>query len=926
MTPTTRVRTTRKNRRNLKVEALGDRITPVLGAFDIPAPVAPGSGYDGVASLWLGTASLLNDHRHILTAAHVGYDFDTQAFGSPNFSVKTAVGDKTFTVPSLKRIPDPGGDDIAVFELAELGPLHVPGYDIYTGSDEKGKVMTQVGFGQTGTGTTGVLWEKDVGVFEGWRIRFQGKSTGGTYSLRLDGDPNHKVVIAHNASASFIESALELLPGINDVVVHKVHQAPNNPYNGSFEVIFKDVDYDNLNVPDLHVEDNVTGAAVTVQKLQDGGAPRQKRKAMNVISVAGDVDGVQRLRNDFDDGTEAANHYGDGLGLGAAEGGGADSDSGSPYFINGKIAGVHKGPIGETGLDGVKDTRDFGEGSSAIRVSTHQQFIKDNLVGQYDLVLNMNHQVWGNDKVADTISVKCVGDQVQIFINGVKRYQDNKAWIKSVKVLGSNDNETITVGKIAPNVDVHVEGGGGNDTINVSGVSAGAVLWAQGDDGDDTFQLGYGDQNLASQIINANIQLYGNDGTDTVRILDTKATDTLPDYTIDELSFHRPFIGPVTYSAEKLALYTKAGGPTGVNVQVNGSDAETVDIFTGSAGDQIRVGDGNWDAIDMLVKVHGGGGNDTITVNDSASIGTDGGIWRGVSYSVYRMNKEGQVDYDGVEHLQLFGGDGDDTIQLYGTPSMTQVVVHTNGGADDFVIGENDLDAIGGNLSLDGGSGRNSVTFNDQSDTGYGQYTVGSYGVSKAYFQASMLHFDNMFLNLHNTGSTVRIDGTPATLNTITGGDGNDQFLLSPTAQNLAQLGGGLILDGKRGMDHVRLYDKNSTDAADELTVTGSTVVRDHFGDLSYDNMENLTLNLGDAANKVDLHGTSAATKVTINGNGGKDIFNVTDAPKSEVLLNGGAGFDIMQWNTGVKPSDLDSGFDLIARVSIEQTDLPLTP
>src|SRR5688572_14253223 len=56
---------------NLGLEVLEDRVVPIVGAYSIPAPVAPGTGYDGVVQVNGGTGSLLTTGRHILTAAHV---------------------------------------------------------------------------------------------------------------------------------------------------------------------------------------------------------------------------------------------------------------------------------------------------------------------------------------------------------------------------------------------------------------------------------------------------------------------------------------------------------------------------------------------------------------------------------------------------------------------------------------------------------------------------------------------------------------------------------------------------------------------------------------------------------------------------------------------------------------------------------------
>ena len=234
------------------------------------------------------------------------------------------------------------------------------------------------------------------------------------------------------------------------------------------------------------------------------------------------------------------------------------------------------------------------------------------------------------------------------------------------------------------------------------------------------------------------------------------------------------------------------------------------------------------------------------------------------------------------------------------------------------------LDTVGGNLSIQGGAGQDTGQIYDVLDKGSGQYTVNFLGVTKPFFSLNSLGVEDLTLNVHGTGSTVKIEGTPAIMTRVNGGGGNDQFLLSPTAQNLSQFGGGLVLRGNGGSDHVHLYDKNSAHPADEFLVTGNSVSRDHFGDLSYDGMENITLNLGNAANKVELFGTKATTKVTIKGNGGNDVFNITDAPKSAVVLDGGAGMDVMKWSTGDAPSDPDSGFNLIDKISIEQTQFPI--
>src|SRR5262245_10766248 len=68
-------------RGRLRVELLEDRLVPVVGAFSVPPPVAPGTGYDGVVHIYSAagdySGSLLSTGVDVLTAAHcVDADLD----------------------------------------------------------------------------------------------------------------------------------------------------------------------------------------------------------------------------------------------------------------------------------------------------------------------------------------------------------------------------------------------------------------------------------------------------------------------------------------------------------------------------------------------------------------------------------------------------------------------------------------------------------------------------------------------------------------------------------------------------------------------------------------------------------------------------------------------------------------------------------
>jgi hypothetical protein len=112
--------------------------------------------------LWMGSGSLLVSGSHILTAAHVV----TTEIGEPvpveNISVTFVLpsGNVTYRVSQNSVHPDYAGDpstqtDLAILTLETIAPSEAERYDLYRGNEEIGSMFTVVGFGTTGTGTTG---------------------------------------------------------------------------------------------------------------------------------------------------------------------------------------------------------------------------------------------------------------------------------------------------------------------------------------------------------------------------------------------------------------------------------------------------------------------------------------------------------------------------------------------------------------------------------------------------------------------------------------------------------------------------------------------------------------------------------------------------------------------------------------------------
>lgn len=131
-----------------------------------------GLNHDGVGDLVFlttpttgirGTGSLLQTGRHVLTAAHVVTNANTNVIGSflsGTIKFETTSGSviipyQSITVDPLYNGDATEGHDIAIVTLSQTAPIFVPRYEIYRGNAEIGVDSIKVGYGQSGIGTTG---------------------------------------------------------------------------------------------------------------------------------------------------------------------------------------------------------------------------------------------------------------------------------------------------------------------------------------------------------------------------------------------------------------------------------------------------------------------------------------------------------------------------------------------------------------------------------------------------------------------------------------------------------------------------------------------------------------------------------------------------------------------------------------------------
>lgn len=394
------------------LEQLETRLAPVVGAFDFANLVPRGAGYDGVAMLEIAfpdgsngfcTGSLLTTSRHLLTAAHCLAD-------------------------DAGQIVSPYTD--AIFQLLD---------------------------GSTPRNITLRVPSSSFRVHPGF--------TGDT----MEG---HDI-------------GLLVLPDQDDPASGRQMVAPFGAeryslFTGSDEIgqVFTVVGYGR------------TGTGNTGSRPGSGGDKRigsnlfeayASKLAEPPFSSDPTPPGQTALAWDFDNGTPTHDAFGffygmSNLGLGASEANPAQGDSGGPLFIGSQIAGVvsySDGGVSPPDINTEID-RSFGEFGVGTRVSAFQDFITQNTAGAYDLVLDLRYQLVGVNELIEnlTIIARRVGDNLELAVENAVNpaldgvyYSAPVADIRSLKLVGSDDNETFVIqGNIGIN-SIDVQAGPGNDVL-----------------------------------------------------------------------------------------------------------------------------------------------------------------------------------------------------------------------------------------------------------------------------------------------------------------------------------------------------------------------------------------------------------------------------------------------------------------------------
>jgi hypothetical protein len=277
----------------------------------------------------------------------------------------------------------------------------------------------------------------------------------------------------------------------------------------------------------------------------------------------------------------------------------------------------------------------------------------------------------------------------------------------------------------------------------------------------------------------------------------------------------------------------------------------------------------------------GNGTNDVLTIN-TVNVPNPG----------LEMTLNGETfffdaQYTPIKNIVVNLGDGNDQVNIDGLNGQN-VSIQLGSGTVNVGDAVANLSLIQGTVSVQGGSGSDTLRVNDQNN---------HVNESWAVTGSSIVRGGSAPINYANVANLV-----------LQGGQGTNTFQLSPTAQNLSELPGtsnsffftpsaSLTVNGGLGNNNLVLNDQNNADAS-SWSVSGNNVTRSYTittkfflelvsTSINYSNIRNLTINGGQSINPLSpINETFTLSPTTQNMDelpGAGTLFT------GNVTVNGGA-------------------------------------
>ncbi|MCA9179632.1 MAG: hypothetical protein KDB14_34490 [Planctomycetales bacterium] len=525
------------------------------------------------------------------------------------------------------------------------------------------------------------------------------------------------------------------------------------------------------------------------------------------------------------------------------------------------------------------------------------------------------------------------------------------------------------------------------DILRVKSLDAQTEAWIVGGAGDDAAQV-YNDQDSVDTIAGI-VAFYGGDGEDRIEVRGVAtAAPAAPNlHDPDQLTAigiaglgmgqnrleasHNHWFGAgydanqgsypgaiyyatrslldgvetIHTSVEQVALQL---GPGNNTLAIDSVMPGTTTVRGGAASDTFVVGATlvglhpeslrRVDFVSGTLRLEGGGGDDLAVVDDAGNIEPDSGSYEGATLTGLGMSAEGAIEFIDIKSIDVVLGEGNDTFLVASTSGTggPTLQIRAGRGDDRITIGNGTLDALQGEVRIDGQQGIDWVEFDDSATTDSQLFEVANEGGNTVLVKRSgaadvrYVAAETVVLQAGMGADTIRLASTHteggaekvATF-TVNGGDGDDLIELGRLVSGGYSLdafqisldadGGGIpvVVNGQGGVDRVHFQDTAATD--DTKLAFAKRQFADVFGADDGDNLFYATFTeiFGEAPdgtplstvildrnfNGADPQPLNAYVRtvesIEVSLGSGNDIAQLTGgAYQHDVVVNGGAGND----------------------------------
>lgn len=421
-------------------------------------------------------------------------------------------------------------------------------------------------------------------------------------------------------------------------------------------------------------------------------------------------------------------------------------------------------------------------------------------------------------------------------------------------------------------------------------------------DGNDT--LNYGDGVADINTIDVAITFNGQAGTDRLNY-NSQATAIASTKTVTSTTIDSPQHGILTHGAMESLVMNLSGLAETVTFNSTPLTALTT-LNAGDGNDTIQIGAGNFvSTVDENVTVNGGGGTDSLLIDDSANtLARTWTITGGSANASADIVSWSTLASDAVELVSLLGGTGNDTFNK--TASNSNSAMTVNGGDGNDTLNAGSAGSLGvwpGTVVYTGGVGTDSLLIDDSTANTASQVYTFTDDINTVFSRTGA----NGSIGFNSTTEAV-------TLNTGTGGAATLAQTINVNGAPAGTAGSTLLVNAGDGNDTVNVGGGDWGQEIDRaVSINGGTGTdRLQINDSVNPDSDTYTLNVGSMtsadASVASISWDTNVTNIELSGSGFADNFVVSAMRGADfVTLRGGAGNDTL--GAGTNPGDIDNTF-----------------